>query len=227
MGRELASEQQTEEMAMAKHGQGLLAVWTDIPAAMEGEFNRWYNEEHLAERVGIPGFLNARRYVSLEGTPKYIALYETADARVLRSETYLKVLNNASPWTQSIRPHFQRFVRNEYEWILSLGTLPDRAAPYVLTVRLETDPEHEAEFNEWYNTDHLPALVSVPGVYAARRYRTTAGSPKYLAVYELASRDVPQSEAWKKAAESPWTQSMRPRFKGLAANLGQLLVAMP
>jgi hypothetical protein len=214
-------------MTMAKHGQGLLAVWMDIPAAMEADFNRWYNEEHLAERVGIPGFLNARRYVSLEGTPKYIALYETVDAQVLKSEAYLKVLHNATPWTQNIRPHFQHFVRNEYELILSLGTPPNHAAPYMLTARLETDPEHEAEFNAWYNNDHLPALVSVPGVYAARRYRATAGAPKYLAVYELASRDVPQSEAWKKAAESPWTQRMRPHYKDLATNLGQLLIAMP
>ena len=212
---------------MANQSQGLLAVWMDIPAAMEEDFNRWYNEEHLAERVGIAGFLNARRYVSLEGTPKYIALYETVDAQVLRSETYLKVLNTATPWTQKIRPHFQHFVRNEYELILSLGTPPNHAAPYMLTARLETDPEHEAEFNEWYNTDHLPALVSVPGVYAARRYRATDGFPKYLAVYELASRDVPKSEAWKKAAASPWTQKMRPRFKDLAVNLGQLLKALP
>jgi len=24
-------------------------------------------------------------------------------------------------------------------------------------------PEHEAEFNDWYNTEHVPALTSVPG----------------------------------------------------------------
>jgi hypothetical protein len=212
---------------MAKQSQGLLAVWMDIPAAVEEDFNRWYNEEHLAERMSIPGFLSARRYASLEGVPKYIALYETVDAQVLQSETYLKVLNAPTAWTQRVRPHFQNFVRNEYELIFTHGTLPDRAAPYVLTVRLETDPEHDAEFNEWYNTDHLPALVSVPGVYAARRYHATAGSPRYLAVYELASHDVTKSEAWKKAADSPWTQRMRPRFKNLATNLGQLLKAMP
>jgi len=128
---------------------------------------------------------------------------------------------------EKIRPHFQNFVRNEYELLLTLGTLPDRAAPYVLTVRLETDPTHEGEFNEWYNTDHLPALVSVPGVYGARRYRATAGSPRYLAVYELANRDLLKGEAWKKAANSEWTQKLRPHFKNLAANVGQLLFAMP
>jgi len=107
---------------MAEHGRGLLAVWTDIPAAVEEDFNRWYNEEHIPERVGIPGFLNGRRYLSLTGTPKYMALYSTVDAQVLQSETYRKVLVNATAWTQKVRPHFQNFVRNEYELLLDLGS---------------------------------------------------------------------------------------------------------
>jgi hypothetical protein len=212
---------------MANQGRGLLAVWTDIPAAQEDDFNRWYDDEHLAERLAIPGFLTARRYLSLEGTPKYMALYDTVDARVLQSETYLKVLKDATPWTQRVRPHFQNFVRHEYELILSLGTTPAQAAPYVLLARLESAPEYDAEFNDWYNTDHLPALASVPGVYGARRYRATVGSPKYLAVYELAHPDVPNSEAWKKAADSPWTVKMRPHYRNYARNLGRLMKAMP
>jgi hypothetical protein len=216
-----------EGSMMATQGKGLLAVWTDIPAHIEEDFNRWYNEEHLAERTGIPGFLNARRYVSLQGTPKYIALYDTVDAQVLQSDTYLKVLNSSTPWTQHVRPHFQNFVRNEYELILTLGTPPDQASPYVLLVRLGITPEHEDEFNDWYNTDHLPALAGVPGVYGARRYRATAGSPQYLAVYELANADVRTSEAWRKAADSPWTLRMRRLYRNLAANLGQLIKAIP
>jgi hypothetical protein len=212
---------------MTEEGKGLLAVWTDIPAALEEDFNRWYNEEHLAERASIPGFLNARRYRSLQGTPTYIALYGTVDVRVLQSDAYLKVSNNPTPLTQRIRPHFRNFVRNEYELILTLGSIPDKASPYVLLVRLEIDPEHDAEFNDWYNTDHLPALASVPGVYGARRYRATVGSPTYLAVYELANADVPKSEAWRKAADSPWTLRMRRLYRDLAANLGQLIKALP
>jgi len=212
---------------MTVQAHGLLAVWTDIPAAVEDDFNRWYNEEHLAERLAIPGFLTARRYVSLEGTPKYIALYDTVDAQVLQSDAYLKVSNNPTPWTQRVRPQFSNFIRNEYELILTLGTIPAPTAPYIMMARLETAPEHDAEFNDWYNTDHLPALTSVPGVYGARRYRAIVGFPKYLAIYELANADVPKSDAWKKAADSPWTQKMRPRYRNLATNLGQLLKAMP
>jgi hypothetical protein len=217
----------TEAVTMTQQGRGLLAVWMDIPEAQEDDFNRWYDDEHLAERLSVPGFLTARRYLSIEGTPKYIALYDTVDAQVLQSETYMKVLSNATPWTQRVRPHFQNFVRHEYELLLSVGTIPAQAAPYVLLARLESTPEHDAEFNDWYNTDHLPALTGVPGVYGARRYRATAGSPKYLAVYELAHADVPHSEAWKNAADSPWTVKMRPHYRQFTRNLGRLIKAMP
>ena len=211
---------------MAMQGKGLLAVWTDIPAHIEADFNHWYDEEHLAERAGIPGFLNARRYVSLQGTPKYFALYDTVDAQVLQSDPYLKVLNNASPWTQRIRPHFQNFVRNEYELILTLGTIPEKASPYVLLVRMGIPQEHEAEFNDWYNTDHVPALTGVPGVYGARRYRATAGSPTYLAMYELAHADVRTSEAWRTVADSPWTRPMRCLSRDFAATFCQVIKAL-
>jgi hypothetical protein len=211
----------------ATEGKGLLAVWTDIPAEVEEDFNRWYDQEHMAERLGIPGFLQARRYVSLHSTPKYVALYDTVDAQVLQSDTYLKVLNNATPWTQRVRPHFQNFVRNEYELISTLGTIPDQASPYVLLVRLGISLEHEDEFNDWYNTDHLPALTSVPGVYGARRYRATVGSPTYLAVYEMADAEVRQSAAWRKAADSPWTLRIRRLYHSPASNLGRLIKAIP
>jgi hypothetical protein len=36
-----------------KKGTGLLWVWVDVPADMEEEFNRWYNEEHIPELLAF------------------------------------------------------------------------------------------------------------------------------------------------------------------------------
>jgi hypothetical protein len=208
-------------------GKDLLAVWTDIPAHLEADFNRWYDEEHLAECAGIPGFLMARRSVALQSMPKYVALYDTIDAQVLWTNPYLTVLNNASASTQRIRPDFQNFVRDEHELIQTLGTIPEKASPYVLLVRMGISQEYEAEFNDWYNTDHVPALTSVPRGYGARHYRATVGSPTYLAMYELAHADVRTSEAWRTAADSPWTLPMRRLYRDFAATFGQVIKAMP
>src|SRR6202790_5493236 len=75
---------------MAKtRGTGLLMVWSDIDAEFEAEFNRWYDEEHVARLLQVPGFLSAGRYVALKGGPKYLAIYELEDHNVLRSAAYL------------------------------------------------------------------------------------------------------------------------------------------
>jgi hypothetical protein len=64
----------------------------------------------------------------------------------------------------------------------------------------------------------------VPGVNSARRYRALdGGSPKYLAVYEWQTADIREGDAWKKAADTPWTLQMRPRFTSRTDHLGQLL----
>src|SRR5581483_12266004 len=67
---------------------GLLAVWMDPKPENEDDLNRWYSEEHLRERLDVPGFLSARRYVCEEGEHRYIALYRLRDAEVLHGEPY-------------------------------------------------------------------------------------------------------------------------------------------
>ena len=56
-----------------KKGTGLLMVWADVPADKEDDFNRWYNEEHMAERLSVPGFLDAARYEAVKNGPKHLA----------------------------------------------------------------------------------------------------------------------------------------------------------
>ena len=51
------------------------------------------------------------------------------------------------------------------------------------------DPAYEEEFNAWYDTEHLPELLGLPGVLDGARYVAIKGGPKYLAMYELESVD--------------------------------------
>ena len=80
---------------------------------------------------------------------------------------------------------------------------------------MDIEPDKEAVFNEIYNTEHIPTLLKVPGVLGAARYETSGeGVPKYLAVYELESADVVDSEAWRKASDSgEWPHKVRPYTK--------------
>ena len=77
--------------------RSLLLTLTEPPPAMEEEFNAWYDTEHLAERLAIPGFRSARRWVC-EGT--YLATYELDSPEVLQSKPYLEKFRNQTPWSR-------------------------------------------------------------------------------------------------------------------------------
>lgn len=82
--------------------RGLLLTITEPPAAMEEEFNAWYDTEHLAERLSIRGFRSARRWVAecAPGEGKYLATYELDAPAVLSSREYLSRFENQTPWSR-------------------------------------------------------------------------------------------------------------------------------
>ena len=82
---------------------GFLLVTMQPPPAFEEEFNAWYDSEHLPERLAVPGFLTALRYVATDGHPKYLAMYDLERFEVLTTPAYLKVAyDKASPWTKRV-----------------------------------------------------------------------------------------------------------------------------
>src|SRR5215472_5571673 len=66
----------------------------------------------------------------------------------------------------------------------------------LLMVWTDIEPEFEAEFNRWYDEEHLERLLQVPGFLSAGRYIALRGGPKYLAMYELEDHNVLRSAAY-------------------------------
>ena len=83
----------------------------------------------------------------------------------------------------------------------------------IFMVYVDIDAQHAPEFNEWYNTEHIPMLAAVPGVLCARRFRATSANRRYVALYHLVSPDVQATSAWKSAADTEWTRKLRPHFR--------------
>jgi hypothetical protein len=102
-------------------GQGVLAIWHTITPEGEPEYWRWHDREHIPERVGVPGFLRGRRYRSLERSLDYLDLYEVEGPDTLRSAPYLARLNDPTPWTRRMVPHFLNTLRVGYRVTTSAG----------------------------------------------------------------------------------------------------------
>ena len=107
---------------MPMAGKGMLLTSMDIDASDEAEFNRWYDREHLEERVAIDGFLEARRYAAHQGTPKYLSLYSTATFDALDSPAYRKALANQTEWSKANIARFKNMVRGVARITISRGT---------------------------------------------------------------------------------------------------------
>src|SRR5579872_6048945 len=92
-------------------GKGMLLTSMDIDPEHEADFNRWYNREHLEERVAIEGFIEARRYVAEDGAPKYLCLYSTEAIEVLNSPAYKARLAKPTEWSKTTMARFKNMIR--------------------------------------------------------------------------------------------------------------------
>ncbi len=81
----------------------------------------------------------------------------------------------------------------------------------LITVRLHTAPEHEEEFNDWYNLEHVPQLTALPGFVRTRRYQCDQADIRYLAWYETVDEKVEAGPHFQSivANPTPWSLRMR------------------
>ncbi len=187
---------------------GLLLTLTEPSLELETEFNAWYDTEHIFERLSIPGFLSARRWVAdvKPGEGKYLATYELVSPDVLYSEAYRERYANPTPWSERSLGSTVVFRRWGCEQINPGEALPSMLAHAQFVAIGDVPPEHEDEFNRWYDEEHLPLLSQVPGVMRARRFFDPNGKPRYVALYDLADERVPQHPAWQAALRTEWSK---------------------
>ncbi len=194
--------------------KGTLIAAMNIGRAAEDEFHDWYDTEHLPERRRVPGFLTCERWLGAEDRRVSVATYDLETVAVLESPAYLAIGgDNLSPWSKRVTARVDRLMRFEGDQTLPGDRLPPAGAGGLLLNAMNIAPELEAEFNEWYDKEHIPALAAVPGVLCARRFRGSSGNRKYVALYHLAAPAVVESAEWTQARQTDWTNRLRPHFR--------------
>ncbi|HTR85908.1 MAG TPA: hypothetical protein VMI56_15615 [Reyranella sp.] len=149
---------------MALRGKGMLVVFSEVKARHERDFNEWYNREHIDERVNMPGFRRARRYVAVNGSPKYLATYECSKVGDLATPAYLAVLADQTPWTQATMARFTRF--NRYAFNIRVD-LTHGIGGALTTVRFAPDAARRRDLIAWLRDTALPGFVKRPGMLGA------------------------------------------------------------
>jgi len=152
--------------------RGLLLTMTEPPGAMEEEFNAWYDTEHLPERLAIPGFRSARRWVAAcaPGEGKYLATYELDSPGVLQSPEYLTRFANATAWTRRCLGRTVLFRRWACEQVDPGAADSHRLAKALFLIGGDAELE----------------VPRITGALQARRFVAQAGKPAHIVLVEFA-----------------------------------------
>lgn len=205
-------------------GRAVVLVRFDaVPHEIEAEWNRWYDDSHIPARLALPGFIAARRFRGYEGEASYLTLYELENADAVVSEAYRelkrKELSRPAESFEARTLKLPGFQRGVYRQVHpgSAYEMPD--TEYLFLVAHDIPAGREEEFTAWYDTEHIPAMLRVPGFVTARRFKMTAplspesggqaSGPQYLTLYDLADRDAVESDRFLRDRNSPWTSWVR------------------
>jgi hypothetical protein len=121
---------------------GILAIFNNVAPGREAEFEEWFQHEHLAERIAVPGFLIGRRHEAISGRPRYFNFYVTQSAQVLKSAAYLGRLDQPTPMTRIVMSEiFKDMIRTVCHRTFRLGAMRGTG---VVAVRFGERPDEAA-----------------------------------------------------------------------------------
>jgi len=191
---------------------GLLEVRLHIDVAHESELNDWYDREHVAELLSIPGVLSATRYVEEGSAVKmYRAFYELAHERVVSGPHFERLLANRTAWSKRMYALYdnERRIRNTYRLLDSRNAGGTFRAPWLYCFKCDVPADIERDVNRLYDHQLFESLGRVKGCLGARRFLAVDGQQRYMVLYGLENLDVMNSEAWVAAFDIPERVAIR------------------
>lgn len=186
----------------------------------EGEFNGWYDEEHIPLRMQVPGFAGAQRYK--RNDRDYLAVYDMDETAVLTSEAYKLVKDHPSELTARMLrdvSNFTRYIGRPIGFQANAAGDGFLTAPILYPVFFSVPEARLADFDAWYEQDHVPLLLDCPDWLAVRRFHLEIAHPhpfNRLALHYLANPSALDSPAREKARATPWRAKLAAEdwFKG-------------
>jgi hypothetical protein len=127
---------------MPLQARAFMGIWHNLKPGTERDFDRWHTYDHMPERVGVPGFRLARRYMNQALSSRVcFTMYEAAHIETFRSPGYLARLNDPTPWSLRVGATQTDFLRGAFELDTSLGAGIGGA---LATLRIEREhPDRE------------------------------------------------------------------------------------
>jgi hypothetical protein len=164
-----------------------MLLWYDIVPNEVDQHDDWHTREHFPERVGIPGFLSAQRWVAHEGTaPRYFVRYDVRDVGVLTSPAYTERLDNPTAWTRRMMAHFRGMVRGFCAIEHRIGS---SVGGEMLTIRYDAEAGRREALGQWLSHHRLPEIAQRRG-FAGAWMLVASAQPPMTAEQAIRGRDA-------------------------------------
>ncbi len=207
-------------MAPSQPKKGSAVLYSEMTPdpSFEDRFNTWYDGEHVPVRMDCAGFASGQRYKARD-TAGYLAVYEMTDSGVLSTDAYKQVKDNPSDetsWMLANVTGFTRYLASELTVTLKPGSEADAAldAPVIHSIWFDVPESDQTEFDDWYESEHIPLLMKSPDWLMVRRFAVLDGVPDQftrLSIHYLANEEALQSPQRAAARETPWRARLAER----------------
>jgi len=202
---------------VAADGNLVLIFAAPKPGAQPG-FDAWF-AKHPGEFVQVPGMRSAQAFAlhgagtMSDGLPGYLAMYDVAHSAMAGMDGEVGKRIKAGKISTSTAEDPKSVIVLQYRPLGNVmlardvpGTSPPAAGSgplldYDFAVFTKPVPGQDAVYNNWYNHQHMPDVLRVPGFVSAQRFveilasPSGASIPRYLIVFTLRSRDVDATNA--------------------------------
>lgn len=190
--------------------RGCLLSQMDSPPGREAEFHEWYDEEHIPDRLVIPGFGAAMRYEAVDGSPQWLVIYELDDLAAFDRPEYVRLKTEPSDRTRDMLNSVSGFTRYTCELVADAGEYRRHEFVGIEAFVLEGDRAEEIKAR---SDERILALAEDPRRARLRCYRVldgTGGPWTHFVVHDLTS-----AEAWNPVDTDPdgagWLYRVRSR----------------
>jgi hypothetical protein len=203
-------------------GPFLVVSPTATPTGIDEEPDEHINEKLHTSLLAIPGFTRVMRLRLVKGggpSRVVISLAERWETSVASAYDAVARSSIANAPTIVGQPAVYKETTRIHQ-----GQVERERRGYLLLVRMDVPPEFENEFNDWYEREHIPMLMQIPGWVDAMRYTRVEGDvPKHMTIYELEgpwALDRPEHEMTHR---TEWYRRVRPHFENFSSLLYELV----
>ena len=190
-------------------GGAAVLIWNDVAPEARDQFYRWHDNEHIPERLELPGFRRGRRFLSAGHSPEWLTMYEADDLSAVTSREYLARLNAPTPATLATIRHFRNTSRAVCRLVHAVGS---STGGHVLAMRLAVDSARSEPMRRHLCEDVFAYAMRTTGVVAchlfasdeAASYVDTAESktraldvPSWVLLCECTKRDA-AAQVWER-----------------------------